>query len=126
MKKILVAEDEFLPAAHLRSILAKAGYEVVGPTSTAEETVNSARANSPDYILLDIRLAGEEDGLSAARRIREFSQVPIIFMSGYQEESYKDRAQVFSPLAFLVKPVLLKDIEGTIQKHLQAGERGAQ
>jgi len=110
-KKILIAEDEFLPAAHLRAVLSRAGHEIVGTVATARDCVESARDKTPDVILLDIRLAGDMDGIEAARLIREFSNAEIVFMSGYQETSFRDRAMETGAVAFLVKPVLLKDIE---------------
>ncbi len=113
-KKILIAEDEFLPAAHLRVALSKAGHEVVGSVATGAECVEAARSASPDLILLDIRLAGDMDGIEAARQIRRFSTASIIFMSGYQEMSFRERAMESSPLAFLVKPILLRDLEAIL------------
>ena len=115
-RKILIAEDEFLPAAHLRAVLSRAGHEIVGTVATARDCIDIARAKSPDVILLDIRLAGDLDGIEAARQIREFSKVDIVFMSGYQEMSFRERAMETGPLAFLIKPVLLKDIEAILDK----------
>ena len=115
--KILIAEDEFLPATHLRIMLGRAGHEIVGPVSTARECVEEARLAKPDLILLDIRLAGEADGIDAAREIRTFdSDIDIIFMSGYQEAALRERAMAQKPLAFLVKPVLLKDIQAIMDR----------
>ena len=113
-RKILIAEDEFLPAAHLRSVLSRAGHEIVATVATARDCIDLAREKGPDVILLDIRLAGDLDGIEAARQIREFSKVDIIFMSGYQEMSFRERAMETAPLAFLIKPVLLKDIEAIL------------
>ena len=113
-RKILIAEDEFLPAAHLRAVLSRAGHEIVGTVATARDCIELAREKAPDTILLDIRLAGDLDGIEAARQIREFSKADIIFMSGYQEMSFQERAMETGPLAFLIKPVLLKDIEAIL------------
>ncbi|HUX37033.1 MAG TPA: response regulator [Rectinemataceae bacterium] len=115
-RKVLIAEDEFLPATHLRLALSRAGYEVVGSVATGPDCVEAARNSSPDVILLDIRLAGDMDGIEAARLIRQFSTASIVFMSGYQETSFRERAMETSPLAFLVKPILLKDIEDILAK----------
>lgn len=120
--RILIAEDEFLPAAHLRSVLSRAGHEIIGTVATARECIELARTREPDIILLDIRLAGDLDGIEAARRIREFSSAGLIFMSGYQELSFRERAMETGPLAFLVKPILLKDIEAVLGEGRAAQE----
>ncbi|MFZ4615661.1 MAG: response regulator [Rectinemataceae bacterium] len=74
-------------------------------------------AREADLILLDIRLAGEADGIDAAREIRSFdAEIDIIFMSGYQEAELRERAMAHRPLAFLVKPVLLKDIQSIMER----------
>jgi DNA-binding NarL/FixJ family response regulator len=48
--------------------LAAAGFEVVGVATTAEEAVEIARAERPDIVLMDIRLAGVRDGSTLRRR----------------------------------------------------------
>jgi len=115
--RILIVEDEFLPAIHLRTVLEREGHEILGPVSTGRDAEALARSGNPDIILMDIRLAGDEDGIAAARRIAEFSAAALIFMSGYQENIFRERAMELKPLAFLVKPVLLKDLKAIIDKY---------
>ncbi|MEI6875495.1 MAG: response regulator, partial [Spirochaetota bacterium] len=113
---ILLVEDEYLPAIHLKTVLGRAGHEIIGPASTSTEALALARSSKPDIILMDIRLAGQDDGIETARLIGEFSGAKVIFMSGYQERELRDKAMLLGPLAFLVKPVLLKDIQAAISK----------
>lgn len=56
-------------------------------------------------LVMDIRLAGQIDGIEEARRIQQIRGTPIIFMTGYQDEETYQRAQQLSPLAYLVKPL---------------------
>jgi YesN/AraC family two-component response regulator len=114
---ILIVEDEFLPGVHLKTVLAKEGHHVLGPATTAVDAERIALESRPEIILMDIRLAGHEDGIELARKLRETYEVAIIFMSGYQESIFKDRAMAVSPLAFLIKPVLLRDLKAVIERY---------
>jgi len=56
-------------------------------------------------------LTGELNGIELAERIHKIKKIPIVFMSGYATEYIKERAQKFSPIAFLEKPVSLEVIK---------------
>src|SRR5215470_20275188 len=61
--RILVAEDDFLVAAEIEEALSDAGFDVAGVATTAEEAVALALALQPALIVMDVRLAGERDGI---------------------------------------------------------------
>ena len=118
-RRILVVEDEVMIAMCLELELTRAGYEVCQRVAKGEEAVCLAQHESPDCILMDIRLAGEIDGIEAAEQIQAFSSIPIIFMTGYPDKTVEERANVLNPLGFFVKPVriltlkpLIDSIEG--------------
>ncbi|HET7839100.1 MAG TPA: response regulator, partial [Rectinemataceae bacterium] len=60
------------------------------------------------------------DGIEAAQRIRESADIPIIFMTGYQDKGTRERARALEPLAFLEKPVRLGDLQ-SILRSVQTG-----
>jgi CheY-like chemotaxis protein len=103
--KILLVEDEFLPAILMKKQLEKQGYEVTQSVSTGENAIISARQNPPDIILMDIRLVGEIDGIEAAAAIKAESDIPIIFITGYDDKEIRERAEKTKPLGFLIKPL---------------------
>jgi CheY-like chemotaxis protein len=117
-KRILIVEDEGLLALQLKKQLVQGGYEICGSVGEAEEAVQAALASSPDLVLMDIRLSHNSDGMAAARRIREASAVPIVFVTGYAEDSYREAAARLAPSAYLVKPVLDERILSTIRGFL--------
>lgn len=108
--RILLVEDDLLIALSMEMELRDAGYCVPKRVATGEKAVLAAREESPDVILMDIRLAGDIDGVDAALGIREFSDVPIIFMTGYQDDGTEERARAVNPLAYLIKPAGLREI----------------
>ncbi len=112
--KILLVEDEFLIAMSLEQELIRSGYTVVKIVSSGEKAVDSARHLKVDIILMDIRLAENMDGIEAARKIKSFSRVPIIFMTGYSDPEMLNRVKELNPLGYLTKPVSIFDLKKII------------
>jgi two-component system, OmpR family, response regulator BaeR len=81
---ILVVEDEEKIALLLKDYLNSAGYEV-DVLNQGDRAVEYVRQSPPDLILLDLMLP-VLDGMEACRRIRAFSQVPIIMITARVEE----------------------------------------
>lgn len=108
--KILLVEDNALIALQLKMFLARAGYDVLDPVVRGSDAIAIARQENPNVILMDIRLIGEMDGIETAQRIREFSQARIIFATGHSDRDYKQRADALNPIAYLVKPVDVREI----------------
>ncbi len=109
--KILIAEDEVIVAQWMKIELEDIGYEVLEYVTTGEKAIESALENKPDIILLDVNLIGKIDGIEAAEKITDTLNIPIIFMTGYNESSIYERAQKINPVAYLEKPVEIYDIK---------------
>ena len=109
--RVLLVEDDVLIALAMEMQLKRKGYCVCSKVTTGEEAIVSAQSNVPDVILMDIRLAGQIDGVDAAYRIREFSDVSIIFLTGYQDPVTEERAQAVNPLAYLIKPANFPELQ---------------
>ncbi len=77
--KILVVDDEALLVKGIKFNLENEGYTVVTGTDGVE-AVDAASAGDIDLIVLDLMMP-RMDGLEACRRIREFSDVPIIMLT---------------------------------------------
>jgi CheY-like chemotaxis protein len=74
----MVHRPRMVVAADLRKQLSRLGYQKEGHAKSAEEAVRMARRLSPNLILMDIRLAGPQDGLEAAKHIHHESPIPVI------------------------------------------------
>ncbi len=121
--QILIVEDEAMIAMCIEMELTRAGYGICqqGAVATGEKAVIIAQRESPDIILMDIRLAGEIDGIEAAQQIQACADIPIIFMTGYPDKAVEERAKKLNPLGYFVKPVqnhmLQPLIDSTGQSH---------
>ncbi len=80
---ILVVEDEQRIARMIRANLERAGYNVVAAANGAQ-AIEMVSAEDPDLVLLDIRLP-LVDGFDVCKRIREFSQIPIVMLTAKVE-----------------------------------------
>ncbi len=65
-RKIVIVEDEGLIAADLQGRLERVGYRVPGVAASGGEALEIIRTQAPDLVLMDIRLAGELDGIQVA------------------------------------------------------------
>jgi two-component system KDP operon response regulator KdpE len=83
--RILVVDDEPQLLKLVTSLLTAAGFTVV-TAQDGETALEIAATQNPDLVLLDIMLPGVLDGLGVARRLREFSTVPIIMLTAKARE----------------------------------------
>jgi two-component system, response regulator PdtaR len=119
--RILLVEDEVVTAMSLKMELEKAGFEVCDQVTTGENAIMSAEQNTPDIILMDIRLAGKINGVEAAEKIKLTSEIPIIFLTGYEDRDTMERAKKINPLAYLIKPVGIGEIKAIIHTVFKYG-----
>ena len=82
-ENILIVEDDGILAAFLQDTLTGLGYTALQPVATGEEAITKAAVQKLDLVLMDIELAGEMNGITAAEHIQSASDIPIIYLSGY-------------------------------------------
>lgn len=120
-KIILVVEDEKIVALDIQRGLKKMGYNVPKTVSTGADAIQTALDLKPHLIVMDIHLADEVDGVTAAKKIRETMDVPIIFLTANADEATLNRAKFTGAYGYLLKPFeeneLYTAIEMTLEKH---------
>ncbi len=113
--RILIVEDEAIVAMDLADRLARMGYEAVGRAANGEDAIALALAHRPDLVLMDIRLSGEMDGISAADEIRRSIRAPVIFLTAYSEDATLNRAKLTEPFGYIFKPIDDRELKSTIE-----------
>ncbi|TXL73321.1 response regulator [Vineibacter terrae] len=83
--RVLVIEDEAVIALDVAKIVRGAGHQVVGIAATEDAAVSLAAKHTPDLVIADIQLRGDDNGMAAVRQILKSMSVPIIFVTGYPE-----------------------------------------
>lgn len=102
--KILIVEDDKTVARLMQTVLTKNGYPVCAVAATGEEAIEAALKGDPDLILMNIKLKGKINGITACEEIRKSSDVPIIFVSGYADTDIRARALQNKVSGYLIKP----------------------
>lgn len=116
--RILICEDELLFAENLAATLKDLGYEIIGTVMTGQHAISLVEEVQPDLILMDIGLAGEIDGVEAARRIRAQFDIPLVYLTAYAEENVFDRAKNTEPYGYLGKPFSFVELKCTLETTL--------
>jgi DNA-binding NarL/FixJ family response regulator len=118
---VLIVEDDFLIGMQTESALADAGIYVVGIASTAEEAVVLARQYKPVLAVMDIRLAGQRDGVDAAGELFRELGVRCIFATAHDDQRTRSRAEPFAPLGWLAKPYTMASLIALVRQAIAAG-----
>lgn len=120
--KILIVEDERIVALSIQNKLERLGYTVTANVASAEAAIASIVPNLPDLVLMDIKLKGKIDGIEAAAQIRKNFQLPIVYLTAYNDNETIERAKLTEPYGYLLKPFESRDLATTIEialyKHL--------
>jgi diguanylate cyclase (GGDEF)-like protein/PAS domain S-box-containing protein len=121
LANLMVIEDERIVARDLKVVLESLGYCVNAIADSGEMAIEKADELRPDLILMDIRLAGEIDGITAAQTILDRFDIPIIYLTAHSDEATLARAKFTHPLGYIVKPFeeleLRPIIEMALYKH---------
>ena len=100
--RVLVCDDEIQILRALRVVLKDAGFEVIA-TATAEEALDAAAVHPPQAAIIDLVLP-DGDGVEVCRRLREWSDMPILVLSAVGEEAEKIRALNAGADDYVTKP----------------------
>ena len=123
--KILVVDDEKLLVKGIKFNLENDGYEVV-TGADGMDAVELAAAGDIDLIVLDLMMP-RMDGLEACKKIREFSDVPIIMLTAKSEDMDKLMGFEHGADDYLTKPFNILELKARIRALLRrAGSTGKQ
>lgn len=117
---VLLVEDEPQMRRFLRAALTSHGYRLV-EASTGSEGIAHATAHNPEVVLLDLGLP-DIDGLEVTRRLREFTQVPIIVLSARGREEDKVAALDAGADDYVTKPFGMNELLARVRVALRHAE----
>jgi two-component system KDP operon response regulator KdpE len=117
--KILVVDDDPSLVKALRIGLTARGDDV-STANTGADAVAQVALVHPDLVILDLGLP-DIDGLEVCRRIREFSDVPIVVLSAYGDERRKVEALDGGADDFITKPFGMAELEARLRVAIRHG-----
>ena len=125
MKKtrILVVDDELSIIKFLRANLESKGYEVFAAVDGAE-ALQAFEMELPDLVILDIMMP-KTDGFEVCRRLREWSQTPIIMLSARGDESDKVKCLDLGADDYITKPFGASELIARVRAVLRRTEAAA-
>jgi DNA-binding response OmpR family regulator len=116
-EKILVIDDEDTTVQLISILLERRGFEVIKAYS-AEDGMRKAYRHQPDLVLLDIMMP-DMDGWEVCKRLREMSDVPIIFLTARGEVRDVVRGLEMGADDYVPKPYDNDELVARIRAHLR-------
>lgn len=119
-KRVLIVEDDSVQQIILERLVTNMGHTVLGKVAEGAQAIKSAlRLETVDLILMDIRLKDDIDGIEAMQRIREKSNVKVIYVTGNTDSSNLERARKTNFVDFISKPVDPSRLDQAFKKAFQ-------
>jgi two-component system KDP operon response regulator KdpE len=117
MAKVLVIDDDPSLLRAMRLGLRSGGHEVL-TAANGEQGLTETAVSSPDIVILDLGLP-DIDGLEVCRRIRQWSDVPIVVLSATETEARKVTALDGGADDYVTKPFGMAELEARIRVALR-------
>lgn len=114
--RVLIIEDEPLIAMDLEALVEDLGHSVVGNARTRSEAIAMARAERPDLILADVRLADGSSGIDAVNDILDDFDVPAIFITAFPQSLLTGERR--EPTFLIAKPFREDTVRAIISQAL--------
>jgi DNA-binding NarL/FixJ family response regulator len=120
---VFIVEDDPIIARVLETILIESNYRVDEPVNSGEKAIISVASRRPGIALMDIDLLGTLSGIETARILLHIFSIPVIFVTGHDEEGVLNRAKAADPFGFLIKPITQNILNTTIQIAMNLHEK---
>lgn len=110
VRVVIVDDQEPFRRAGAAVIAAMDDFELVGVAETGEDSVELARALTPDLVLMDVNLPGM-NGLEAARLLRRIDPAPVVvLLSTHDQSDYGDETRNCGAAAYISKSAFERDL----------------
>ncbi|MEO0413788.1 MAG: response regulator [Verrucomicrobiota bacterium] len=126
--RVLVVEDDFIVARNLEVTLKRRGFNPAAVCHSLDSAYDILSKEEFDIALLDIRLGPSNGGIDLAAHIKEEKGIPVIFVTGYSEDTVYEIARQVRPAGYIRKPFgdaeLAACIEAAIERSSAHGAMG--
>ncbi len=113
--RILVVEDEAVVSQEIAERLNALGFETAGRAASAEQCLEIIDSQRPDLVLMDIRIKGTTDGVTAAEEIHRRYHTPVVFLTGDAAEETLKRAVAAEAYGCIFKPIADWELKAAIE-----------
>lgn len=109
--RVLIVEDEVIVAMDLKMRLERMGFDAPEPPDPTKLSYESIAKESPDIVLMDIRLGDGVDGVVLAEEVTSKLDIPVIFATAHSDATTLERAGKTNPYGYLIKPVKDRELQ---------------
>lgn len=110
-KKIVIVEDDNLLAIVLKKMATAMNFDVLDISQTGQAAIQSIEKNKPDLIFMDIVLADTISGIEVMKKVREYSNVPVIYITAQSDFSIRRDAGDVDNSFFMQKPINMSELK---------------
>lgn len=112
---VLIVEDDPVIAADLSFFMKDFGYSPYPTVTNANDALLLLNNVQPDFILIDVSLEGDTDGIQLAEEINKNHDLPLLFLTAHHDRKTIDRIKSTRPSAYLVKPLQEHNLQTSIE-----------
>lgn len=123
VKNVLIIEDEALIAKDISYLMEDLGFHCVGIAKDAQKAQFLFNTYQVDFILCDININGDKDGIETIEMLSQTKKVPVIYLSAHSDEEIINRAMNTMPYSYLVKPYNERNLQVAINLALHHHEK---
>lgn len=118
MYKLIFADDEALIRKNIKQIIQweDFGFELIGCCENGHELLDLVEQEIPDLVITDIDMPFVS-GIEVARQLKQMNpQVKIIFLTGYSDFEYAQKAIDFNVLKYILKPITIDQMQNLLRE----------
>ena len=117
LTRVLAVDDDPRTLKQVRDALAEADYEPI-VTGDPDEVASLINETDPEVVVLDLMLPGK-DGIDVMQDILALSDIPVIFLSGYDQDELITRAFEMGAVDYIVKPFSPSELAARVRAALR-------
>lgn len=114
-KNVLIVEDNLIVAMDIKNAIIEFGYNVTGMVSNEIDVLKSISLTEPNIIITDISLNDKKDGIEIIRSIQQTKNIPVIYLTGKEDDETVNRALSTCPCGYLIKPFNRTELKSTVK-----------
>ena len=112
--RMLVVDDQVGIVSFLYDFFTQKGYDVLQATS-GNDAIRNVKKNSPNFVLLDVKLGWGKDGIQVLKLIKEIApDIRVIMMTSVADEDVIEEAFKLGADDYIIKPFSLKYLEKVV------------
>ena len=125
-RRVVVVEDDYFVGLQIEQALSNGGFDVVGVATNAEDAIALATEMRPHFVMMDVRLAQDGDGVQTALYLLRQTGIRSIFVTAHSDQATRARADAASPLGWITKPFTAEGLIAAVRQALAQAEQGGQ